>query len=170
MTHRAYAASAFSPEHFGFLAVATRIFAALAEPPFAFPDPSELPGIIYEKDEHLVGRLLRCHELARAVAMLLGMDPWRVVVDGLYLGRIDHSWIQLAQQGRQRLILDTYCPCRIPPVQLVEANVLYDQGSYVGRGDRKDIRQAVVDEIVRGLSERVAVWRGEAGLVQASSA
>ena len=72
--------------------------------------------------EHHDNTPLRCHEVARIVAGVLAADIGSaVVVDGWYLGpaqiRIEHSWVQL----RHDVILDPYCPGRMPPVALVNA-------------------------------------------------
>jgi hypothetical protein len=85
------------------------------------------------------GNELRCHELARAVHLVVGCEH-ASVVDGK-CGPIEHSWLYLADG----VILDPYAPGRLPAVQLVDLVVgtAYRPGS-----PRDDIRQAVVDRLV----------------------
>jgi hypothetical protein len=65
---------------------------------------------------------LRCHELARAVGKVLGLQ----VQDGFY-GFVDHSWLWLRPLGPTigRIgfpnILDVYCVGSLPLVRLVDA-------------------------------------------------
>lgn len=64
-------------------------------------------------------RLVRCHELARAVKHQF---PEFQVVDGKY-GTVEHSWCTLPAEvgGRPRtLILDPYAIGRLPQVQLID--------------------------------------------------
>lgn len=62
--------------------------------------------------------LVRCHELARAAASVLGKygDEYKYdVVDGMY-GPIEHTWL-VTDRGN---ILDVYVPGREPQVQLID--------------------------------------------------
>lgn len=54
---------------------------------------------------------LRCHEVARAVGLRLGLK----VIDGKS-GGVDHSWLLTASSN----ILDVYVVGRLPQVQLVD--------------------------------------------------
>ena len=60
------------------------------------------------------GKELRCHEMARAVAMFAQLPP-DSVRDGYYELGCQHSWIVLPS----RHVLDAYAVGRHPPVQLV---------------------------------------------------
>jgi hypothetical protein len=61
-------------------------------------------------DQH--GEELRCHEVARAVAIILNIST---VEDGYFELACQHTWLVLPT----RHILDPYCVGRLPPVQLV---------------------------------------------------
>ena len=88
------------------------------------------------------GNELRCHELARAVHLVIACEH-AIVVDGK-CGPIEHSWIYLSDG----VILDPYVPGRLPAVQLIDLVVgtAYRPGPM-----RSDIRQAVVDQLVREM-------------------
>ena len=85
------------------------------------------------------GNELRCHEIARAVHLVIDMHKL-IVVDGK-CGPIEHSWLCFAEG----VILDPYVPGRMPPVQLIDpiVGVAYRHGS-----PRTDIRCAIVDRLV----------------------
>lgn len=115
----------------------------------------------------------RCHELARAVAQMLGCG----YADGKF-GAVDHSWCIIGG-GRKREemsllaalipsteeyvlnggcdpILDVYAVGSLPQVQLVDrAAVLRRQ--YVRGETRKDIRWKAVEELVS------CMWLAEVG-------
>lgn len=86
------------------------------------------------------GNELRCHELARAVQLVVHTrELTLVVVDGK-CGPIEHSW--LCADG---VIFDPYTPGRMPAVQIIDPIV----GTAYRQGDpRSDIRQAIVDRLV----------------------
>lgn len=89
-------------------------------------------------------RWVRCHEITRALAPLLGLT-W---CDGYY-GMVEHSWLwtsELVPFSQPPNILDPYCPGRLPQVQLVHssANLPYE---YRRSAERDDIRQPVVDQL-----------------------
>jgi len=90
------------------------------------------------------GNELRCHELARAVQRVL--DPPRlIVVDGL-CGPVEHSWLIFGDGT----ILDPYVPGRLPAVQLIDKLL----GShYTRHSARRDIRETIVDRLVREMLE-----------------
>jgi hypothetical protein len=61
---------------------------------------------------------VRCHELARAVGRVLGLE----VQDGRY-GACDHSWCWTAPRPRGH-VLEVYAIARVPMVQLVDHTAL----------------------------------------------
>lgn len=68
--------------------------------------------------DHLLGKPIRCHEMARAVGRILDLP----VVDGV-CGAVQHSWLTIkAHQDptEREFILDVYAVGRLPPVQLVD--------------------------------------------------
>lgn len=87
------------------------------------------------------GNELRCHELARAVYLVVHADAHKLIVVDGKCGPIEHSWLCLDDA----VILDPYAPGRLPAVQLVDLIVAtaYRPGS-----PRCDIRQAIVDRLV----------------------
>jgi len=86
------------------------------------------------------GNELRCHELARAVHVIVAdEEPKLVVVDGK-CGPIEHSWLALPDA-----IIDPYVPGRLPAVQIVDPIVALD---YRPGKRRSDIRQAIVAALV----------------------
>jgi hypothetical protein len=103
------------------------------------------------------GNELRCHELARAVHAVLDIGSTRVVDGGL--GIIEHSWIEIvvpvADFERERVgrghkrtvILDVYCPGRLPQVQLVDSFVLL-KPTYEEREPRTDVRTEIIARLV----------------------
>lgn len=111
--------------------------------------------------EILVGRVsdawnyeLRCHELARAVHLVVYPEAHVLeVVDG-HCGIVEHSWLQLAAGP----ILDVYAPGRLPAVQIVDPLV----GNYRPGPRRKDVRQPIIDRLV-------AEMRATAGETSSSS-
>ena len=94
------------------------------------------------------GNELRCHELARAVQCVSGIDRL-VVVDGK-CGPVEHSWLRFPDS----VILDPYAPGRMPGVQIVDPIV----GSAYRAGQaRDDIKQDVVDRLVREMRSTSSV-------------
>ena len=103
------------------------------------------------------GNELRCHELARAVHQMLDMGCARVV-DGA-IGLVEHSWIELTvpvaeterkRVGRgdsRRVILDVYCPGRLPQVQLIDSFGLLAP-TYEEREPRTDIRTEIIEDLL----------------------
>lgn len=62
------------------------------------------------------GDWVRCHELTRAVGMILGL-PW---VDGRF-ALVEHSWLVVPDGARRpRLLLDVYAVGALPQVQLCD--------------------------------------------------
>ena len=69
-------------------------------------------------EDHLLGKPVRCHEVARAVGRILGLP----VVDGV-CGAVQHSWLTIQAHrdpDERTFILDVYAVGRLPPVQLVD--------------------------------------------------
>jgi hypothetical protein len=88
------------------------------------------------------GEEVRCHEVARAVGHVLGLD----VVDGKY-GAVDHSWCVHSPPTRD--VLDPYTIGRVPQVQLVCGSALLPEfASYRAGEVRADIREHVVAILV----------------------
>jgi hypothetical protein len=93
------------------------------------------------------GNELRCHELARAVAKVLGQFNHQVtLVDGK-LWAIEHSWLVMQTPFGRHAILDVYCPGRIPQVQLIDAHWLVSRG-YEEGPLRTDIKLDIVEQLI----------------------
>ena len=87
------------------------------------------------------GNELRCHELARAVHLVVYAREHKIeVVDGK-CGPIEHSWLRFSDG----VIIDPYVPGRMPAVQIVDPIV---GTAYRPGAPRSDIRQAIVDRLV----------------------
>ena len=86
------------------------------------------------------GNELRCHELARAVRLVISDEIVPMVVDGK-CGPVEHSWLRFSDG----VIIDPYVPGRLPAVQIVDPIVgaAYRPGSM-----RDDIQQSIVDRLV----------------------
>jgi len=114
----------FNSTELSFLALAELCVAAVE-------DPSE--------------QTIRCHELARAVGTVLGLDH----VDGKY-GAVEHTWL-LTQVGPRRCILDVYCAGRLPMVQLIDAHSLglLHREQYRPGSARNDINRDTLDALIR---------------------
>jgi len=114
------------------------------------------------------GKDVRCHEVARAVNVVLcKMFEHRgfkfEVFDGEY-GRINHSWIVYTKIGHDHVILDPYCPGRLPQVTLVDHKshtepYAYGAPSYKVGEPRNDINR----ELVCAMAEKAmpGVMEGE---------
>lgn len=91
-------------------------------------------------------RIVRCHELARAVGRILNLH----VVDGRF-GIIDHSWLEMEYCRHARHILDVYVPGALPAVQIVDMTVQYHPmiSVYRKKEPRTDIRNAVIEELLK---------------------
>lgn len=110
-------------------------------------------------DSDTEGHALRCHEVARAVHRLLTnhmcVSYRGEVCDGV-MNAVDHSWLLLKPDPFQRAtaILDTYTMARLPPVQLV-APWMGQEGAYIDRGHRSDIRMGDVEYLVQVFLARL---------------
>ena len=97
-------------------------------------------------DHHYV----RCHELARAVSLLLGLP----VCDGMF-GFVEHTWIWTEEPAGRPLwtmpnILDVYVPGSLPQVQLVHLSTGLPARYRAGE-PREDVRQDVVLELLKAM-------------------
>lgn len=87
---------------------------------------------------------LRCHELARAVARIIG----GTVVDG-HFGAVEHSWITVPEA-----ILDPYQPGTIPPCVLVSSWPLLPYARLYEPGEpRTDVDDDLVESLVTFLAD-----------------
>ena len=93
--------------------------------------------------QHIVAQLpehpqVRCHEVARVVAMLcFGVE----VVDGKF-GAVEHSWLLT----RDKAILDCYAVGSLPMVQLVDPHI--PGGTPYTPGEKRtDIRTEVLQHL-----------------------
>ncbi len=87
------------------------------------------------------GNVIRCHELVRAMAIIIGLD----YMDGYY-GMCEHSWLwtsPLIELSAPPRVLDVYTPGRIPQVQLVDTSRLLPF-EYRRGPDRTDINSNMV--------------------------
>jgi len=120
---------------------------------------------LFERAQHLVTFIpakfddewVRCHEVARAVAKLLGIPP-NQVADGWY-GQAEHSWIWTSRKefGLVPNVLDTYAIGRVPQVQLIHSSP-YIPFEY-RRGDpRSDIKLRVVNKLVSIMRREHEAW------------
>jgi hypothetical protein len=93
---------------------------------------------------------VRCHELARALAVFF--DGGWVVVDGKY-GSVDHSWL-VPLAYKTRTVLDPYAVWRVPMVQLVDTSpLLPEHGLYKPGTYRMDIQNGVVTKLIQFFGE-----------------
>lgn len=98
-----------------------------------------------------MGRLVRCHEVARAVGRILGLP----VQDG-HFWTVEHSWLWTEEpRGFMPNIIDVYSVGRLPVVQLVDSRDLraYARDFRPGKR-RKDIRWKVVGAMLESVRGR----------------
>jgi hypothetical protein len=87
------------------------------------------------------GNELRCHELVRALHLVVYVDEYKLdVVDGK-CGPIEHSWLRFSDGA----ILDVYVPGRLPSVQIIDPVV---SSAYRPGAPRRDVRQPILDRLV----------------------
>lgn len=113
----------------------------------------EATDIVAVLPERAQGEFIRCHEVARVVGHILGLD----VIDGKYEIGAEHSWLPIVQKrGKYSWwsILDPYVVGRVPPVQLV-AVVPLIPNRYIPGAPRDDIRTDVVDYLLKYFKENV---------------
>ncbi len=110
--------------------------------------------------------LTRCHDLVRAVWMVLREEiktwPFALaartrlhIVDGKYLNRFEHSWLGLEIENENAL-LDVYAVGQLPPVQLHSTSMglceIYNPHPL--GGSRTDINENHVTAIVSAWQRR----------------
>lgn len=86
------------------------------------------------------GNELRCHELARAVHLVVSNEFVLAIEDGK-CGPVEHSWLRFSDG----VILDPYVPGRLPSVQIIDPIV---GAAYRPSDPRDDIRQWIIDRLV----------------------
>ena len=91
------------------------------------------------------GRLIRCHEVVRALKDRLHPD-WELE-DGHYK-TVNHTWL-VSRRGH---ILDLYSVARFPVVQLFDSDIHFHRNIYKAGKPRTDIRQDVVQFLRTRLS------------------
>jgi len=123
---------------------------------------------LLQRTEEIVARFpesgpegpLRCHEVARAVGRILGLE----VQDGQY-GFADHSWLWTSPMSTARIIgrtgfpniLDPYCVGSLPVVRLVHCSspgLPHVGWSYRPGPARDDVDVDLVELLVRGDTHR----------------
>ncbi len=94
---------------------------------------------------------MRCHEVARATAQVLGIDP-ACIQDGFY-GFVDHTWIWTRPLDTSRIItprlgfpniLDPYCVGSLPQVSLVDCQ--HTSLPHLGWGYRPSTKRTDIQE------------------------
>lgn len=93
------------------------------------------------------GNELRCHELARAVHLVVYEFEHKLdVIDG-HCGPVEHSWLRCGDGA----ILDAYAPGRLPAIQLVDPIVAAHYRPGVRRNDiREDVVRRLIAEMRGG--------------------
>ena len=110
-----------------------------------FERATTLVARLPEKDNK--GRLIRCHEVVRALKELLPspVGAW-VLQDGHYR-TVNHTWLW----NKQGHILDVYAVARFPMVQLLDADIHFHRTDLFRPGpSRRDIRHKVVQTLIYG--------------------
>jgi hypothetical protein len=111
----------------------------------ALPDPLP-PGTVVLSGESVPPGPWRCHEVARAVAQLIGGEL--AVVDGQFAGA-QHSWIAYREpESKHTRILDVYAVGRLPQVQLVDPSWSRGLGYEPDHLPRTDIDGSVIAYLV----------------------
>lgn len=92
------------------------------------------------------GRLIRCHEVVRALQGLLPspLGTWHLQ-DGHYR-TVNHTWLVNPPSGQ---VLDLYSVGRYPMVQLVDSDVHFHRDLFRPGARRHDIRHKVVRALHR---------------------
>lgn len=104
----------------------------------------------------LFGRLVRCHELARAVGRVLGLR----VEDGRF-GFVEHTWLWTEPPEKALMpwamprILDVYVPGAMPQVQLIDTASGLPPRYYLSNVFDVVIRERDVDDLVRLFRDSV---------------
>ena len=99
------------------------------------------------------GNEVRCHELTRAVQRLLWLLKHDLrLVDGK-LRAIEHSWLLIETPHRElnrAVILDVYCPGRLPQVQLIDSHFSVANGYEPGE-PLTDIKLNLIGQLIRDM-------------------
>jgi hypothetical protein len=95
------------------------------------------------------GNELRCHELARAVQLVLAHEQRIEVVDGK-CGPVEHSWLCFPDG----VILDVYAPGRLPAVQIVDPIV---GAQYRPGSARHDVQQSIIERLLAEMRGAIPV-------------
>jgi hypothetical protein len=108
---------------------------------------------------------VRCHELARAVAIYCLKNSiyprGLVVVDGKF-GGVEHSWVEATRftwERRKRIILDVYAVGTLPMVQLIdfEGSIgLYSARRYIEGTKRTDIDRQMIERLMDAFKQTVS--------------
>ena len=103
----------------------------------------------------------RCHEVARAIALLLEEEGLPVtVVDGKFCS-IDHTWLAWRDEGSPYLrILDPYCVGSLPQVRLMVGDGSLGDSIRCYRPDHGLVRGDIDQSLVALLVESVLRSRG----------
>ncbi len=101
------------------------------------------------------GDLVRCHELARAVGAVLGLQH----EDGRY-GFVDHTWLWTSKLSERVApwdlphVLDVYVPGGMPQVQLIDAaHAGLPPRYYLSNSLDLVVRYDVIDKLARAFTE-----------------
>ena len=97
------------------------------------------------------GNLVRCHELARAVGKVLGLEH----EDGRY-GFVEHTWLWTEPRADEKFcapwvlpnVLDVYTPGSMPQVQLVHMATGLPARYFLTSLETPEIRRSVLLELV----------------------
>lgn len=108
-------------------------------------------------DESVFKEPVRCHELARAVGTLLGLE----YEDGVYSclpeigGGVDHSWLLVPRKDRNNVcvgysILDVYAVGSLPQAQMLCCGTTAPHHrNFIKREERTDIDEMIVKRLVQ---------------------
>jgi len=107
--------------------------------------------LVERAPNELFGEPIRCHELARAVGRVLGLDH----EDGRF-GFVEHTWLWTEPRHSERFctpwvlprILDVYVPGALPQVQLVDTASGLPPRYYLSHVFDVEIRENVIEEII----------------------
>lgn len=106
----------------------------------------------------ICGYLVRCHELARAIGRVLGLEHQ----DGRF-GFVEHTWlwleplrVEIAPWVLPR-ILDVYVPGAVPQVQLIDTASGLPPRYYLSNVFDVVIREYVVDALLASFRES-SLW------------
>lgn len=110
-------------------------------------------ALIERSPDPLLGAPVRCHELARAVGRVLGLEHQ----DGRF-GFVEHTWLWTTTLRDQAppwvlpRILDVYVPGAMPQVQLIDTVSGLPPRYYLSNVFDIQIREGVVEALVEDMS------------------